>query len=279
MSGRTLIGFAVGLLQAQVLDALHFVERIVAAVARDGTVFNSPSRLHGTIEKLSVVADDDDSAGQTLEPGFKPDETVDVQVVGGFVQKQQLCRVNETTSQSQAIAPAAREFTHGTVFIPGQKAQTVHDRKRLRLYSAFVDFRQMCGGRSNAHVVAAFVCGELLSLGRHERSVAFKHVLQRFAIGLFHALRDFGNQFRHVDGARFRTQFAQNGGKKRRFAASVLTDERNALAVGGDQIDVVVQRTRAAHNRKVLESEHGNNFRARESRALTNIGKVSAYRC
>ena len=106
----------------------------------------------------------------------------------------------------------------------------------------------MCGGRSNAHVVAAFVCGDLLSLGRHERSVAFKHVLQRFAIGLFHALRDFGNQFRHVDGARFRTQFAQNGGKKRRFAASVLTDERNALAVGGDQIDVVVQRTRAAHN-------------------------------
>ena len=149
------------------------------------------------------MADDDDGAGQTLEPGFKPDETVDVEVVGRFVQKKQLCRVDKAACQGQAIAPAAGKLANRAAFVSRQKTQTVHDRERLSFYGTLVDFCQMRRCCGNAHVIAAFMSGLFFGLGRHERSVTFKHILQRLTIGFFHALRDFRNQFRDINRARF----------------------------------------------------------------------------
>ena len=155
MRGRALVSLAVGFLQAQVLHALHLVKRVVAAVAVDGAVFDGPGRLHGTVEKLAVVADDDDGAGQALEPGFKPDEAVDIKVVGRFVQQQELRGIDEASRKGEAIAPAARKFFDEARFVARHETQTVHDREGLRAHGAFVDFGKARFGFGHAHVVAA----------------------------------------------------------------------------------------------------------------------------
>ena len=260
--GRSLVGLTVGFLQTQVLHALHLVERVVAAVAVDGAVFDRPGRLHGPIEKLAVVADDDDGAREALEPGFQPNQAVQIEVVGRLVQEQELCGINEAARQRQAIAPAARKLLDAARLVTGGKPQTVHDRQGLGAHGAFVDFGQMRFGRGNAHVVAAVGRVQPFALGLCQGRVSFEHVRQGLVVGFGDGLGDFAHQLGHVDGAAFRIEFAQNGGKKRGFAAAVFPHERDALAVGGDQIDVVVERARAAHDRKVVDSEHGKNERA-----------------
>jgi hypothetical protein len=61
------------------------------------------------VEELAVVADHDHGAGVALEPGFQPDQGVQVQVVGGFVEQQQVGRAHQRAGQLQAHAPAAGE--------------------------------------------------------------------------------------------------------------------------------------------------------------------------
>jgi hypothetical protein len=69
---------------------------------------------HG-VEEFAVVADDDHRAFVALEPGFQPDQGVQVQVVGGLVQQQQIARAHQRAGQLQAHAPAAREAVDGLV--------------------------------------------------------------------------------------------------------------------------------------------------------------------
>ncbi|MDT4852943.1 hypothetical protein FQZ97_871960 [compost metagenome] len=94
-------------LQRHLLGAHVFELAVVAAVAREqGTLDVDGDVGHG-IEKLAVVADDEHGAFVALEPGFEPDECVQVEVVGGFVKQQQLARAHQRACQLQSHAPAA----------------------------------------------------------------------------------------------------------------------------------------------------------------------------
>ena len=59
------------------------------------------------VEKIAVMRNDDQRAGIALEPVFQPDDGVQIQVVGRFVQQQQVGRAHQRLRQIQAHAPAA----------------------------------------------------------------------------------------------------------------------------------------------------------------------------
>ena len=60
------VSFGGGVLQLDFLKTLHFVKRIIAAVAFEFPVFNGPGDVCRAIEKFPVVADDDDGAAHAL---------------------------------------------------------------------------------------------------------------------------------------------------------------------------------------------------------------------
>jgi hypothetical protein len=86
---------------------------------------------HG-VEEFAVVADHHHGAGVALEPGFQPDQRVQVQVVGGFVEQQQVGRAHQRARQLQAHAPAAGEAVDGVVQFADLEAQAQDQRLRAR---------------------------------------------------------------------------------------------------------------------------------------------------
>jgi hypothetical protein len=108
------------LLQQHLLGAHVFELAVIAAVADQFGVVDVHRDLRDGIEKFAVVADHHQRALIALEPGFEPDEGVQVQVVGRFVEQQDVGRTHQRARQLQTHAPAAGEAVH-RVFPTGQR--------------------------------------------------------------------------------------------------------------------------------------------------------------
>ena len=121
-----------GLLQGDLLRP-HFLEgSVVAAVAVELGVLDMHCDLRDGVEEFAVVADDEQSAGIALEPAFQPDQGVQVQVVGGFVEQQQIARAHQRARQLQTHAPAAGEAVDGLVQLVDLESQAKDQRLRTR---------------------------------------------------------------------------------------------------------------------------------------------------
>src|SRR3954453_1754402 len=64
-----------------------------------------------TVQEPAIVADDDGAAGKILERLFQRPQRVDVEIVGGLVEQQQVGARLEHLRQMHAVALAARERT------------------------------------------------------------------------------------------------------------------------------------------------------------------------
>ena len=84
------------------------------------------------VEEFAVVADHDHRAAVALQPGFEPDQRVEVQVVGRLVEQQQVGRAHQRARQLQAHAPAAGEAVDRRVELVGLEAQAQEQRLRAR---------------------------------------------------------------------------------------------------------------------------------------------------
>ena len=65
------------------------------------------------IEERAVVADDDDDPGPSLEVVLERSECVEVEVVGGFVEKKNVRLLDEGEEQLQATTLATRQRADG----------------------------------------------------------------------------------------------------------------------------------------------------------------------
>jgi hypothetical protein len=60
------------------------------------------------VEEPAIVADDDDAAGERLQARLERTERVDIEVVGGLVEQQDVAAGLEQLGQMDAVALAAR---------------------------------------------------------------------------------------------------------------------------------------------------------------------------
>ena len=61
------------------------------------------------VQEVLAVADDDENALEALEVLFQPHARLEVQVIGGFVEKQQRWRHEQRTREGDAHAPPTAE--------------------------------------------------------------------------------------------------------------------------------------------------------------------------
>jgi hypothetical protein len=116
------------LLQFHLLGAQFLELAVVAAVAGQLGVVDVQRHVGDRVQEFAVVADDDHRAGIALQPAFQPDQGVQVQVVGGFVQQQQVGRAHQRAGQLQAHAPAARKAVDRVVQLAHLEAQAQDQR-------------------------------------------------------------------------------------------------------------------------------------------------------
>ena len=74
-----------------------------------------------------VVADDEDGAVVAGDKAAQPLDTLEIQVVGGLVQEQQVGVAQEKLGERDAHLPAAGKLGAGTLKVGDLKAQTGQD--------------------------------------------------------------------------------------------------------------------------------------------------------
>ena len=112
-----------GLLVRQALRAFFQVEIVATAVEREFLLRQFQRLRGGGVEKIAVVRNDDLGAGQAGEMVFQPQHGFQIQVVGRFVQQQQIGAAHQGLREVEPHPPAARKGFDGLGVFVLRKAQ------------------------------------------------------------------------------------------------------------------------------------------------------------
>jgi hypothetical protein len=221
-----------GLGQGQVDGALLLEAGVVAAVALQFALVDVDDDVHHAVQEIPVVGNDDQGAGIALEPVLQPEDGVQVQVVGGLVQQQQVGGAHQGLGQVQAHAPAAGEAGHGTVHLVPGEAQAVEELLGAGAHRVGVGVME--GGVEFADLVA--VMGGFgfhqAGLQAAQGGIAVDGVFQGGPVQGRGFLGDVGDApgSRKVRVAAVRMQFSAQQGEQAGFAGAVGADEADLLA-------------------------------------------------
>jgi len=203
------------LLQCQLLDSLLLELRVIAGIRSDGLVLDVQHPIDDGIEEFAVMRDHQQGAGERGQPFLQPDDGVEIQVIGGFVQQQQIGPRSQCARHGQAHPPPARELGNRALEIRGIESQAMHEGCRPRPRPIAVDGLQQSVEFGQLH-------GRIPPLrvldGRHDAAQFGIAVEDEFDCGAL-ARGDFllhvGNLqcCGALDVAPVRSQLAANGGK------------------------------------------------------------------
>ena len=98
---------------------------VTAGVALKPAVLDDQAGVGHAVQEVAVVRDDELDGRMAQQLAFQPQYGVQVQVVGGLVQQQQVAGSHQHAGQVQAHLPAAREFVHRACQLRLPEAQTV----------------------------------------------------------------------------------------------------------------------------------------------------------
>ena len=128
-----LLGGALGAHLLQVVLALLEVAAVVAGVGGYATVFECGDVVDAGVHEGAVVADDEDGAVVVGNKAAQPLDALEVQMVSGFVQKQQVGVTQEELGKCDTHLPAAGELGARALKVGDLKAQAGQDLARVAL--------------------------------------------------------------------------------------------------------------------------------------------------
>ena len=90
MGDFPLLFYVFSLLAGEMLRAQTLKGRIIAPVQGDALLIDVGNMAAHTVEKVPVMRDQQQGSRIGAQPVFQPDHRVQIQVVGGFIQQQQI---------------------------------------------------------------------------------------------------------------------------------------------------------------------------------------------
>ncbi|MNZ89409.1 hypothetical protein D3C78_1083330 [compost metagenome] len=194
---------------------------------------------HG-IEEVPVVGNQHQGAGITLEPLFEPDDGVEVQVVGRFVEQQQVRWAHQGLRQVQAHPPATGEIPDLAIHLLVGESKSGQQLARPGIGGVTVgavEFRVQSG--LSGTVMGRFGCRQV-ALHLAQAQVAIEHVVDRQAFEGVDLLAHVGDTpvGRQEAITRVRVQLTPKQGEQARFAGAIGTDEAGFLAGVQGQLGV-----------------------------------------
>ncbi|CAM2159478.1 hypothetical protein PT2222_50316 [Paraburkholderia tropica] len=254
-----LLLFVGALLQRELLCAQDLELRIVAAVAFDLLIFQMQRDVADCVEEFAVVRNDDKRARIAMQPVFEPDDGVEVQVVRGFVEQQQVGAAHQRLREIQAHAPAAREARHGLARLVEREAEAEQQRFGARGRGVAVGVGERGVGFGFGRAVVGRRGRRNARFDLAQVGVAVERVFERAPV-------DRGRFLRHVrdlprrrqrEVAGVRVQFAAQHGEQRGFARAVRADETGLFTRIQGERGLVEKRLGAASKAELVEADHG----------------------
>ncbi len=229
---RALLALEGRLLLREALGALALERGVVARVGDEPLPVHVHDRAGHAVEELAVVRDEQQRARVGLQPVLQPQHGVEVEVVGGLVQQQQVRAAHERAREVQPHAPAAGERGHGHRFGLRREAQAGHERLRARFRRVAADL--VVARVQECRALALLVRG----LGRGDGGldlaklrVAVHHEVERGAVAVDEFLRDVREHPARgsLDLARVGVQFAAHEGEEAGLPRPVGADEAHPV--------------------------------------------------
>ena len=225
------VGLALGVLGVQhFAGGALFLERgIGALVERQLAAIEMQDLVDGGIEQVAVMADHDDGARVVRQMVFQPQRAFEVEVVGRFVEQQQVRRREQRRGERHAHAPAAGEFRAWPGLVRGREPEPAQDRGRTRRRGVRVDVDQPGLDFGNSMRVVGGLCFAqqrvALQVGlEHDIDEAFR------SVGRFLRQAADAPARRQRNAAGFDRQVAADRVEQRRLADAVTADESDARA-------------------------------------------------
>ncbi|MNZ80792.1 hypothetical protein D3C78_994400 [compost metagenome] len=200
---------------------------VTAAVKGQFALLDMGDMIDHRIEEIAVVGNQQQRARVTLEPVFEPQDRIEVQVVGRFVEQQQVGRAHQGLGQVQAHPPATGEVADAAVHLLVGKTKTGQQFARTGIggiaVSAFQLTVQACQGRA---VVGRLGHGEL-GLDLAQARVAIEHIVHGQAIERIDLLTHVGDApvTRQLAVATIRRQLTAQQGEQAGFSGAVSADQ------------------------------------------------------
>ena len=109
--------------QLQLGGALPFERRIVARIALELALVDMDDDVGQPVEEVAVVRDHQQRTRVALEPVLQPQDGVEVEVVGRFIEQQQLGRAHQRLREVESHAPATGETGDRVRHLRGGEAE------------------------------------------------------------------------------------------------------------------------------------------------------------
>ena len=247
--------FHVGrLLQRELLRALALELRIVAAVGLQLPRIEMDDPVDDAVEKIAVVRDEQQRPGVAREPVLEPQHGVEVEVIGGLVEEQEVRAAHQGLREIEPHPPAARESGDGILVGRCRESEPRQKRRGARSRRVAADFvvammkvrerLALCGGIGRGGRFG----GDERALDPAELAIAVLHEFDRRRGGGERFLRDVRDRprGRELDAPGVLVRLAENQREEARLAAAVRSDETDLVSGVNGEVRAVEQALRAA---------------------------------
>ncbi len=104
----------------------------VAAIPNESSMRDLDNRTDQLVQKLAVVRDHQDRAGIIFQIILEPDQRLEVEVIGRFIEQQQIRFLDKQTGEMRTHHPAAAHRFQRSIEIRFAKRQSVQNAFRFR---------------------------------------------------------------------------------------------------------------------------------------------------
>ena len=217
-------------------------ERVIAAgIKRQPLLLQMQDMADGAVQQVAIMADDDDGMGIALQIAFQPQRAFKIQIVGRFVQQQQVGLREQHPRQRHPHPPAAGIVAGRPALILGREAEPLQDGGSAGLGRPGVDI-----GQPGLDFGDAGGVGGVFGLGQKAGAfgIGGQHRVQNAGRGPRRLLRDAADAGagRQADGAAVQMQLVPDQLEQRRLAGAVRADKADLVAAGNGRRGVLEQR-------------------------------------
>jgi hypothetical protein len=236
---------------------------VIAAVDHQRLTIEVHDVIAHRVEEVAVVRDQQQGAGIAGEPLLEPQQRIQVQVVGGLVEQQQIGRLEQRARQVDAHAPAAREGRQRPVQVGLEEAQT-HQQLGGAGRGA-VAVQRLDGAVQFGLAMGVFALTRLLEghLGAAQLAVAIEHIVDDGAVKGLHLLIHMGDALAaaHLQLALVRGQLAEQQLEQAGLARAVGPDDPRLVAGMQGQVGSLQQGLGAALQGNLAQCDHAGSTR------------------
>ena len=236
------------LLLRQALGTGPLEGRVAPAIERQLALLDVHNMTDHLVEEVAIMGNQHQRARIALEPGFQPEDGVKVEVVGGFVEQQQIRRTHQRLREVQTHPPAAGEAADRKIHLLVGKAQAGQQLARSGVSGIAVGIVELGVQASQRPAIMGGFRLDQRRLNAAQLGIAVQDVIDRQPIERVDLLAHVSNApvRWHLTIAPVGGEFATQQGEQAGFAGTIGANQPDLLARMQGQLGAFQQTLGAA---------------------------------